>query len=780
MKVTVTSSTPVGVMRATAPEDRAVADAAERLLSANRLHRAADGGDREDLDYSIRNLVERQVAADQLGPVLDLLSSVQYLAARLVQGGMSELLADFARVLDRWPEGEAAELRPVRRSLELSTHVLERDPSQLPAQLLARLPAGLGLLPDRLRRRAEGYDPAALLQPLTTRLTGSNDPLQRTLEGHRGFVSAVAFSPDGKEIYSVGGDGVVRWACDGRLLGVPLIGPLDDDVTTLLATADGRWLIAGLRGGSLRAWPLRDGRPVKLAGHRGAVVGVAELPDGRILSGATDDRIRIWDLASGTEALNLPASADLAGVAIGAAGRRLVSVHDGQAVLWDVSTWQVQRSAAPDRAIHDGWPLERVAVSPDGSRVLVSANENMFLWDVAAGDEFVRLGAHRSRVQSLAITSDGLWGLSASSDETVKVWDFGRRACRQTLRGHRTMVSSVAASPAGEWVASGGSDQTVRLWRLSARTVEGDGHQGPVTDVCVAAGNARVVTASEDHSLKLWKPDGWTMEKTLTGHTHWVSAVAVTGDGTRAVSASWDGTLRIWSLPEGELLSTVVAPDQHVDDLVTDAMGHRAVTRSADGRLRVWDLAAGGPPVELAADVGDVRAILLNPAGTTFVAAGDRLTVWALEADGGRQLLSVPAAEAERTAPEDAPEWAAAARERVNALAWFPDGRRVLSGASDGWLRCWDVATGKLLGEAREGAGGVSAVAVLASGRVATCGGLPKISSDDTLRLWDWQAGTVLARWTGDCPFRCCAEGGDDTLLVGDEWGRLHALRYRN
>jgi WD40 repeat protein len=766
-------------MRTIAPEDRAVVDAAERLLSANRLQRAADGGDREDLDYSIRNLVELQVAADQLGPALDLLSSVQYLAARLVQGGMSELLADFARVLDRWPAGEAAELRLVRRSLELSAHILERDPSQLPAQLLARLPAGLALLPDRLRRRAEGYDPAARLRPLTSRLNGSNDQLQRTLEGHRGFVSAVTFSPDGKEIYSAGGDGIMRWACDGWLLGVPLIGPLDDDVTTLLATADGRWLIAGLRGGLLRAWPLLGGRPVTLSGHRGAVLDVVELPDGRILSGGTDDSLRIWDLASGAEARNLPAPADLAGVAIGAAGRRLVSVHDKQAVLWDVSTLQSERSAAPDRATHDGWPLERVAISPDGCRVLVSANERIFLWDVAAGDELVRLGAHRSRVQSLAITPDGLSGLSASSDETVKVWDFDRQACRQTLRGHRTMVSSVAASAVGGWIASGGSDQTVRLWRLPAESLEGRGHQGPVTDVCVAAGNARVVTASEDHSLMLWNPDGWTAGKMLTGHSHWVSAVAVTADGTCAVSASWDGTLRTWSLPEGELLSTVPGPDQHLDDLVIDAAGQRAVTRSSDGRLRVWDLVSGGPPVDLQADVGDIRAILLDAAGTTFIAAGERLTVWALELDGGRQLLSVPTAEAEEADPENSPEWAAAARGRVNALTWFPDGRQVLTGASDGWLRCWDVATGRLLGEAREGSGGVAAVTVLAGGRVVACGGLPKISSDDTLRLWDWEAGTVLARWTGDCPFRCCAAGSDETLFVGDDWGRLHALRYR-
>src|SRR5205823_5963235 len=94
--------------------------------------------------HSIRRLSAQQVAGDHLEPALDLLSSMQYLAARLVQGGLAELLSDFDRVRARWPGDDSAELQPIRRALELAGHILDRDPAQLAGPFLGRLRPGAG------------------------------------------------------------------------------------------------------------------------------------------------------------------------------------------------------------------------------------------------------------------------------------------------------------------------------------------------------------------------------------------------------------------------------------------------------------------------------------------------------------------------------------------------------------------------------------------------------------------------------------------------------------
>ena len=138
-------------------------------------------------------------------------------------------------------------------------------------------------------------------------------------------------------------------------------------------------------------------------------------------------------------------------------------------------------------------------------------------------------------VNSVAISSQGIFILSGSNDKTVRLWNVYTGECEKTMVGHTNVVKTVAITPDGKFGLSGGWDEDIRLWDLKSGK-------------CL---------------------------KVLEGHTELVQEVAFTPDGTRAISASSDCTLRLWDLQSGETISTL---REHFDSV-------HAVTVSSDGTV---------------------------------------------------------------------------------------------------------------------------------------------------------------------------------------------------
>ncbi|MFQ6018819.1 MAG: c-type cytochrome, partial [Kiloniellaceae bacterium] len=113
-------------------------------------------------------------------------------------------------------------------------------------------------------------------------------------------------------------------------------------------------------------------------------------------------------------------------------------------------------------------------------------------------------------------------------------------------------------------------------------------------------------------------------------------------------------------------------------------------------------------------------------------------------------------------------------RDNVNAVAFSPDGQRLLSGSYDATLKLWRVSDGQLLETFTGHEFGVSAVAFAPDGRRAV-----SASADDTVRIWNLETGDEIASLVGhekpvfgvavSADGRLAASGGADrTVMLWD------------
>ncbi|WPJ60368.1 hypothetical protein SMAC4_13252 [Sordaria macrospora] len=149
----------------------------------------------------------------------------------------------------------------------------------------------------------------------------------QTLEGHRGNVSSVAFSPDGQRLASGSEDETIKiWdPASGSCL--QTLEGHRSSVGSVAFSPDGQWLASGSWDETIKIWDPASGSCLQtLEGHRSYVRSVAFSPDGqRLASGSDDETIKIWDPASGSCLQTIPTSTLITDISFDPTSRYLVT-----------------------------------------------------------------------------------------------------------------------------------------------------------------------------------------------------------------------------------------------------------------------------------------------------------------------------------------------------------------------------------------------------------------------------------------------------------------------
>jgi WD40 repeat protein len=262
------------------------------------------------------------------------------------------------------------------------------------------------------------------------------------VDGHTSIVDATAFSPDGKQFASGGGDKTI--------------------IITEVAT-----------GATVQT----------LTGHTGSVSTMRWAPDNTFLASASyDDTVILWNLTT-WEPINTftEHSGPVYGLAISTISTFVVSVgQDSSVMVWNPTSLEVisnyRETCSFKEICSHGLSLRvsAVAISADNAVVVVAVGG---LFCIVYGfhpqtgvllftfDRYVR-----DRVNSIAMSTDAAWVVSGGSDKTVRRWSYPD-ATQLQVYPHPDDVRTVALAFGDTVLVTGCDDNIIRLINVGTGAV---------------------------------------------------------------------------------------------------------------------------------------------------------------------------------------------------------------------------------------------------------------------------------------------------------------------
>ncbi|KAF9536788.1 hypothetical protein EC957_009724 [Mortierella hygrophila] len=415
-----------------------------------------------------------------------------------------------------------------------------------------------------------------------------------TLEGHTAKVTGLAYSPTGQYIASGCSEGTIRlWNANTGAPGPVWPSDPASPILCLAQSSDGQWIASGHKNGEILLRNARTGViGATLVGHTYRVRGIAFSPNSQwIASASRDHTVRLWDVLAGTLVSVFSGhTADVTALTFSPDGFQVASASEDHTVrLWEVSS--SGNSSDIQKRGHTGFVFG-VAYSPDGTSIVSCSNDRTVrTWDVstgAAGSFSLRLA---SPIQVAAYSPSGQHIVTAGTDDNnITLWSSQTGAATgDVFSGHTEPVKNLVYSPCGDWIVSVSSDRTARLWGI---TLNGTGTEPG----CILASNQTELTA-----------------------------VAFSPSGTHFVIAGTDDFVELWDAQTRQIVATLQGCGALTYDVAFSPRGEQIAIGGSTETLVLWDGKSSTPDVELHGHTDRILCIAYSPVsanGDQWIASG--------------------------------------------------------------------------------------------------------------------------------------------------------------
>ena len=297
-----------------------------------------------------------------------------------------------------------------------------------------------------------------------------DDPLARSLEGHKKGIRALTSSPNGNYIYSAGTQGkVLRWSLRNAERQADTLANrrASHVIRTMSVTANDELLAVGgelpkSNGKSfIELYNLKNNSAKQLSGYDGNVWNLIFTPDGKQLISLDKEgmSIKINDLNTVSEVV--ASDVRINDIALSADGKWLVAGStDGKVLLFDV-----ENNFKKSEIYNNRTKILSISISNDNVIALGDERGSVKVVKLFGNQSPTELIGHTSPIDDIVFSTDGRFIATASKDKTVRLWNR-RNVNTQpiTLLDHPDWVWTIAFSPDNSQIMAGTKEEVVRAW----------------------------------------------------------------------------------------------------------------------------------------------------------------------------------------------------------------------------------------------------------------------------------------------------------------------------
>lgn len=640
----------------------------------------------------------------------------------------------------------------------------------------------------------------------------------KVLAGHTAAITGLAFSPDHGKLYSSSQDKTLRvWnVADGAAAG-QIEAPAA--LTGLAVTPDGARLVVSCADNRLRVVTLPAGAPPalerELTGHGGPVTSVAIVPPqgARALSGSDDGTARLWDLATGKELASLNHGGPVTAVAVNPDGTRYASASANHtAKLWeskenkqvaemkgDLRTNRVVASLTADDTEAKAVVTATTNAIPAAEKVLTEKTEAgkkvaeaKLAAEKTAAEMAEKVKAPQAAFDAAKKAADdkkddaALKKAAADAEKALKdaqaaakkAEDEKAAAVKNLEQADRAIAEATAS------LTKAKADHEAAVVRqkavetaLGAARGAATAKEKPFRAIRFSRDGKELAVAGDEPSISTFDGTTGAPLGILDGHAGPVVALSY-GPGRSLVSGAADKTARVWNLNPAWTLAAVLGPKKEAPlDLYDSSFVSRvlAVGFSPDGAL----LATGGGDPSRSGEL-----MIWDVANRTLVRnleSAHSDTVFGVEfSHDGRSLLSGAAdkfVKIHEVATGKHVKSFEGHTNHVLDVTWRHGDKQTASAGADNVIKVWTVETGEQLRTIGGYAKQVTSIEFVGRGpHLVSCGG------DKTVHLHSADNGSNVRTFAGgtDFMFAVAASADEKIVIAGGQDGVLRVWNGAN